>query len=328
MADLKGTHKLYPLKFEPILKEKVWGGSKLHTSFNKKERGQIGESWEISGVSDSVSIVSNGNLKGKNLNELLKTYQSQLVGERVYNQFGNQFPLLFKFIDAAEDLSVQLHPNDELAKARHNSFGKTEMWYILDAEPNARLVIGFNQAMDIDTYREFLSANNITAILHSEEVAPGDAFVIAPGTVHAIGAGVLLAEIQQTSDITYRIYDWDRPGLNGAMRQLHNDLANEAINFTPLPAKQNYTDIQNETVLVCQTPYFKTNKIWLSESTQKDYGKLDSFVVYMCVEGELTIQFGEYREKLLKGETVLLPASAELVHLETENATLLEVYIP
>jgi len=328
MADLSETHKLYPLKFEPILKEKVWGGSKLHTSFNKKKGSQIGESWELSGVSDSVSIVSNGALKGKNLNELLVNYQSKLVGSRVYEQFGNQFPLLFKFIDAAEDLSVQLHPNDELAKARHDSFGKTEMWYILEAEDNAKLVLGFNKEMDEHTFKKQLSENNITAVLNSENVKKGDAFFIAPGTVHAIGAGIVLAEIQQTSDITYRIYDWDRPGLDGTMRELHNDLAIDAINYANLNAKQDYTDVENETVLVCSSPYFETNKLWLSETIQKDYSELDSFVVYMCIEGEVIIRAGAYSETLMIGESLLLPASSEIVQIETENATVLEVYIP
>ena len=328
MADLKETHTLYPLKFEPILKEKVWGGSKLHTSFNKKKGNRIGESWELSGVTDSVSIVSNGALKGQNLNELLASYQAKLVGAGVYEQFGNKFPLLFKFIDATEDLSVQLHPNDELAKTRHDSFGKTEMWYILDAEDNARLIVGFNIEMDKRIYQKQLSENNITAILNSETVTKGDVFFIAPGTVHAIGAGIVLAEIQQTSDITYRIYDWDRPGLDGAMRELHSDLAIDAIKYADLNAKQDYTDIENKTVLVCKCPYFETNKLWLSESIQKDYSELDSFVVYMCVDGEVIIQDGEYSETLIKGESLLLSATTEIVNLETENATVLEVYIP
>jgi mannose-6-phosphate isomerase len=328
MAEPKEAHKLYPLKFKPILKKKVWGGGKLHALFHKEEGSNTGESWELSGVTDAVSIVSNGALKGKNLNDLLGSYQSKLVGRRVFKQFGNQFPLLFKFIDAAEDLSVQLHPNDELAKIRHDSFGKTEMWYVLEAEQNARLILGFNKEMDERTYKKHLSENNITAILNSEPVLKGDAFFIAPGTVHAIGAGIVLAEIQQTSDITYRIYDWDRPGLDGVMRELHNDFAIDAINYEALNAKQDYIDVKNETVPICSSPYFETNKLRLSKTIQKDYTKLDSFVVYMCVDGEVVIRDGAYSENLIKGETLLLSATSKIVHIETENATLLEVYIP
>lgn len=328
MADSDKRHRLYPLKFEPILKEKVWGGSKLHTSLNKKEGERIGESWELSGVPDSVSIVANGSLQGKNLNELITEYQEKLIGKQVFEQFGNQFPLLFKFIDAAEDLSVQLHPNDALAQARHNSFGKTEMWYILEAESNARLIVGFNAEIDEKSYQKYLSENNITNVLNSESVVKGDTFFIAPGTVHAIGGGILLAEIQQTSDITYRIYDWDRPGLDGKLRELHNDLAVDAINFAGLNAKQDYTDVENKAIQICKCPYFETNKLLLSETIQKEYGFIDSFVVYMCVEGEVDVRSGDYSETIVKGETLLLPASTEVVYLETENATLLEVYIP
>ena len=224
---------LYPLKFQPILKQKVWGGNKLQELFQKNAEGNVGESWEISGVEENISEIANGPLKGNTLNWVLENYKEKLVGEKVFKNFGNHFPLLFKFIDAREDLSVQVHPNDLLAKARHNSFGKTEMWYILDVEKNGKLILGFNQQMDSKKYLHFLSENRITEILNVEAVKKGDAFLLKPGTVHAIGAGVLLAEIQQTSDITYRIYDWDRPDTNGKLRDLHTDLALEAIDFNP-----------------------------------------------------------------------------------------------
>jgi mannose-6-phosphate isomerase len=329
---------LYPMKFKPQLKEKVWGGSQLALQLGKEGNENIGESWEISGVKYNVSVVSNGILKGRSLTELLEQYHEDLLGKSVAERFGNEFPLLFKFIDASKDLSVQLHPNNTVAKERHNSFGKTEMWYILNTEKDARLILGFNREMDKSTYMKYLSEGNITDILHSEEVKEGDAFFIAPGTVHAIGAGVLLAEIQQTSDITYRIYDWDRPGTNGKMRELHTDLALDVIDFDISKAKLNFSEIDNESVIVCSSAYFETYSLRLTKNFQKDISKIDSFIVYMCVEGEAIINSEENSvlssndlakgEELKKGETLLVPACANHVSFETKGATLLEVYVP
>jgi mannose-6-phosphate isomerase len=329
---------LYPMKFKPQLKEKVWGGSQLALQLGKEGNENIGESWEISGVKYNVSVVSNGILKGRSLTELLEQYHEDLLGKSVAERFGNEFPLLFKFIDASKDLSVQLHPNNTVAKERHNSFGKTEMWYILNTEKDARLILGFNREMDKSTYMKYLSEGNITDILHSEEVKEGEAFFIAPGTVHAIGAGVLLAEIQQTSDITYRIYDWDRPGTNGKMRELHTDLALDVIDFDISKAKLNFSEIDNESVIVCSSAYFETYSLRLTKNFQKDISKIDSFIVYMCVEGEAIINSEENSvlssndlakgEELKKGETLLVPACANHVSFETKGATLLEVYVP
>ncbi len=327
-ASMSNKASLYPLKFNPILKEKVWGGTKLHNILNKKAEGAIGESWEISGVSGFVSEVANGEFKGKNLNELLDEYRSELVGEKVFDLYGETFPLLFKFIDARDDLSIQLHPNDALAKERHNSFGKTEMWYIVDTDAEARLIIGFNQAMDATKYRKYLSEEKITEILHSEEIKKGDAFFIAPGTVHAIGAGTLLAEIQQTSDITYRIYDWDRPGSNGEMRELHTQQALDAINYDATDAKLNYTDKENAAILLCASPYFETNKLKLTQTIDRDLSAIHSFVVYMCIAGEVQLQTGNTLVEITKGETILIPACIDKIILKTHSATLLEVYIP
>ncbi len=319
---------LYPLKFHPILKEKIWGGTKLHDVLNKKSKGNIGESWELSGVSGFVSEVSNGELKGNNLNELLEKYQSDLVGERVFNTYGSDFPLLFKFIDARDNLSVQLHPDNILAKERHNSFGKTEMWYIVDTDPGAKLIIGFNQTMNETIYRKYLSEEKITEILHSEEIKQGDTFFIAPGTVHAIGAGTLLAEIQQTSDITYRIFDWDRPGSNGEMRELHTNLALKAINYEAPNARLNYLNVENIPILLCASPYFETNKLVLTHALQRNLSTIDTFRVYMCVAGKVQLQTEHTSVEITKGETVLVPACIDKVILKTNSATLLEVYIP
>lgn len=319
--------QLYPLKFYPILKEKVWGGSKLKELFSKASGTFIGESWELSGVSGDISVVSNGLLKGTTLSELIELYANEILGERLALQFQKKFPLLFKFIDANQDLSIQLHPDDSLAKKRHDSFGKTEMWYIMQAEAEARLIMGFNQKMDETIYKKALSENRITEILNNVPVKAGDSFFIAPGTVHAIGAGVVLAEIQQTSDITYRIYDWDRPGTDGKMRELHNDLAMDAIDYDTSDTKINYIESLNEAVLLKQTPYFTTNKLSLSAAIDRDVSALDSFVVYMCVEGTGEITVGNVSENLKKGETVLIPAAAEEIKISTQSATFLEVYI-
>ncbi len=319
---------LYPLKFDPVLKKKVWGGSKLATLFGKKGSGDIGESWELSGVEGNVSCVSEGALKGVQLTDLITTYGADLLGKKVQETYGNTFPLLFKFIDARLDLSVQLHPDDRLAMARHNSFGKTEMWYIMHAEEDARLILGFNREMDQETYLTFLNDGKITDILYEEPVTAGDSFFIAPGTVHAIGAGTLLAEIQQTSDITYRIYDWDRPDADGSMRELHTELALDAIDYSAPEARIDYRELENSIIPLCSKTYFETNKWVLSEATERKLDGIDSFVVYMCVEGALQLRTDHGEISLERGETALLPAFIDRVLFDTEEATILEVYVP
>ncbi len=319
---------LYPLKFKPTLKEKVWGGDKLNKLFKKKATGKIGESWEISGVAEDLSEIANGPLKGKTIKWLLENYKEKLVGEKVYENFGNTFPLLFKFIDAQEDLSVQVHPNDDLAKKRHNSFGKTELWYIIDVEKDGRLILGFNENTNQQKYLKSLSENRIIEILKSEPVKKGDAFLLNPGTVHAIGAGILLAEIQQTSDVTYRIYDWDRPDTNGQMRELHTDFALEAIDFSPTSAKLEYAEEKNRSVPIGTTDFFSVNKLTLSENYVRDLEKTPSFTVYMCLEGTAVIETDDFSEEIKKGETILIPAQLPEIKFITNYASFLEVYIP
>lgn len=322
------TPQLYPLKFHPILKEKIWGGSKLKELLNKSAEGNIGESWELSGVDGDKSIVKNGAFEGKNIDFLLSEYKGKLVGERVYKQFGNTFPLLFKFIDAADDLSVQVHPEDSLAKLRHNSFGKSEMWYILQADVNSRLIIGFKDDVNEKDYLKALSEKRIIEILNSIAVEKGDVFIINPGTVHAIGTGVLLAEIQQTSDVTYRIYDWDRPGTDGKMRQLHTELALDAIDF-PTKSKRIIQDHKtNSPVPIGGTQFFSINKLNLSGPLLREFANIDSFVVYMCLEGEAIVEGNGFSEVIKKGETVLIPACFDAINFKTERASFLEVYIP
>lgn len=319
---------LYPLKFQPLLKEKVWGGEKLDKDFCKNVKGNIGESWEISGVENNISEVTNGRLSGKCLNWLLDIYKEKLVGESVYKNFGNTFPLLFKFIDAREDLSVQVHPDNLLANSRHNSFGKTEMWYILDVEKNGRLIIGFNEKVDKQRYLDSLSENQITDILNVVPVQKGDAFIIEPGMVHAIGAGVLLAEIQQTSDITYRIYDWDRLDTNGHLRELHTDLALEAIDFSKWNSKLEYTKEKNFPNPIATTDYFSVNKLIVSKNYVRDLRDISSFTVYMCLKGKAIIQTDNYSETITEGETILIPAQLSEIKFITNSASFLEVYIP
>jgi mannose-6-phosphate isomerase len=319
----------YPLKFKPILKQKIWGGNKLVNLLHKKSDDKnIGESWEISDVGDNISEVANGKLKGITLKELVQKYKGSLVGNKNYQAFKDKFPLLIKFIDAAQDLSVQVHPNNELAKKRHNSFGKTEMWYIMEAEANSNLVLGFSKSITSEEYKELLKKKSITSVLNLEKIKKGDAFFIETGTVHAIGAGVVLAEIQQTSDITYRIYDWDRVDDQGKSRELHTDLAIDAINFsTEIDAKQKYGDSLNELNSLVSCPYFRTNFLSVKGNLVLDYAKIDSFVIFMCVEGFATITINNNSETINYGETILIPANINMVKIDSENCKLLEVTV-
>ncbi|TYB76907.1 type I phosphomannose isomerase catalytic subunit [Bizionia myxarmorum] len=319
---------LYPIKFTPILKAKIWGGEKLKNLLRKQSSASnIGESWEISDVEGDTSIVANGDLKGQSLKQLLNTYKSDLIGYKNYEKFGNTFPLLIKFIDAKEDLSIQLHPNDALAAKRHNTFGKTEMWYVMQADPNSKLIVGFNQKMNSETYLKHLNAKTLTEILNFDTVKTGDGYFIDVGRVHAIGAGVLLAEIQQTSDITYRVYDWDRVDETGNKRELHNDLAIDAFNFNmPDDFRLDYTKTENTANTMISCRYFTTNYLKITKAITKT-NTHDSFLIYMCVDGEITITANGLSSKLQSGETVLIPAALKTVELQSDNATLLEVYV-
>ncbi|WP_163514694.1 type I phosphomannose isomerase catalytic subunit [Gelidibacter japonicus] len=319
---------LYPLKFQPILKDKIWGGKKLKSLLNKDSQlPNIGESWEISDVEGDTSVVSNGNLENQSLKHLLSTYKADLIGEKNYKQFGNKFPLLIKFIDAKEDLSIQLHPNDELAAKRHNSFGKTEMWYVMQADSGANLIVDFNQKMTPELYLEHLKNKTLPKILNFDKVKAGDTYFIEVGRVHAIGAGVLLAEIQQTSDITYRIYDWDRKDDFGNERELHTDLAIDAIGFDMednFRVSYEKTSNQSNPMVSCQ--YFTTNFLKVDKALQKE-NTYDSFVIYICVEGEAEIKTANHSEVVKKGETILLPAALRSYQILSQGATLLEVYV-
>lgn len=321
---------LYPLKFNPIIKEKIWGGNKLASVLNKPAQSdRAGESWELSAVQGDISVVKNGFLAGNNLQEVIEIYMADLVGEKVYKGFGIEFPLLVKYIDAADDLSIQVHPDDKTAKQRHNSYGKTEMWFVIDAEDNAEIITGFKKETDKKTYIHYVSNKMLDQILNREKVKRGDLFFLPAGRIHATGKGVLLAEIQQTSDVTYRIYDYDRPGIDGKPRDLHNDLALDVIDFNVEKSyKTPYVTKLNETNNLIECDYFTTNLIIFKKKIDKDYYLLDSFVIYMCLNGEFTIEWKGGEEHVEKGETVLIPASITDISLLPEGKTeVLEVYI-
>ncbi|CAM3612499.1 mannose-6-phosphate isomerase [Flavobacterium saliperosum S13] len=317
----------YPLVFKPIVKDRIWGGEKLRTLLNKDIlTPTTGESWEISTVPGDVSVVANGNFAGISLNELLQNYPKEILGSTVYERFGSEFPLLFKFLDAREDLSIQLHPNDALAKERHNSFGKTEMWYVMQADEGAEIIVGFKKKSSASEYLQHLEQKSLVSILNKIPVQQGDVFFLETGTIHAIGAGVMLAEIQQTSDITYRIYDWDRVDAQGNSRELHIEQALDAITYDEVAAQRKYESKPNTRNQVVHCSYFTTNIIPLDGKMNFNKDG-ESFTVLVCTEGEfyvVTDSFLKYSFK--KGDTVLLPAALTDFEL-VGKGTLLEIFI-
>jgi mannose-6-phosphate isomerase len=324
--------ELYPLKFRTIFKDKIWGGSKIKTILGKdfSPLPNCGETWEISGVEGNISEVAEGPLAGKNLKELIQKYQASLLGTSVYEKFGDEFPLLVKFIDANDDLSIQVHPDDALAKERHNSFGKTEMWYIFQADEGAKLISGFNQPMSKEKYLEAFDAGKLTSILNQEPVQADDVFFLPAGRVHTIGKGLLLAEIQQTSDITYRIYDFDRTDAQGNSRELHVEEALDAIDYRYYDEyKTKYTAEKNKAVQLAACPYFVTNRLEYTHGTERNYQALDSFVIYVCMEGKAEIITEGTGYTMQKGDAYLIPASIRQVKLATDSGfKMLESYVP
>jgi len=318
--------KLYPLQFEPILKERIWGGTKLKTYLNKPITSNItGESWEISTVENDISVVSNGVYKGKSLNDLINEFPEAILGTTVYAKFGKQFPLLFKYLDAREDLSIQVHPNDKLAKKRHNSFGKTEMWYVMQADENARLILGFKEKSSAEEYVQNLNNKTLLTILDTKIVKQGEVYFLETGTIHAIGAGTLIAEIQQNSDITYRLYDFDRVDVNGNLRELHIDLALEAINYETVEAQKDYLKKENISNSLVDCHFFTTNIIPLNGEVKVNKSQ-NSFTVYMCVDGSFEITINKETFQYCKGDTLLIPASLTDFQFNG-HASILEIYI-
>lgn len=303
---------MYPLKFEAIYKTLIWGGEKIF-AFKGIETKQknIGESWEISGVKGNESVVANGPLAGKTITELIEKYKDELIGKKTFDSTGTEFPLLIKFIDARDDLSIQVHPDNELASKLHNgSKGKTEMWYVIQADENAHLMSGFSEKITPEEYTEKVENDTIINVLSDYKVKTGDVFFLPAGRVHSIGKGCLIAEIQQTSDITYRIYDFNRLDLDGKPRELHTEQAKVAIDYNVLPDyKTEYLEEPNKRNLLIDCEYFTTDLYVLNKELTEDVTNLDSFIIFICLSGNgsLTDSFGN-TVTIQQGETILLPA--------------------
>ena len=324
-------NKLYPIKLHPFFKNKVWGGTLMNSLLGKNYEPlpNCGESWEVSGVKEVVSVVRNGFLQGNTLDDLIEVYMGDLVGEHVVGKYGSQFPLLIKFIDTAKPLSVQVHPDSETAWERHKSLGKTEMWYVLHAEKNAEIIVGLKPDIDKNTYLHHVRNNTLHEILNVEKALQGDVYFIPAGRVHSIGAGVTLCEIQQSSDITYRIYDWDRPLIGAESRELHTDDAADVIDFRNVEAyKTAYEEKLNDSVQLVSCPYYTTNLLVFDHRIESDYYYIDSFVIYVCVEGSFSLVYPSGKESVKMGECVLLPAEIKQVTLLPDSrCKVLETYI-
>lgn len=324
-----------PILFEPRFYEKVWGGHRLLPFKGLEPNSRpIGESWEISAIEGNESVISNGEYKGLTITELVERFGSEVLGTEVVNIYGNRFPLLIKFIDAEQDLSIQVHPDDELAAKRHNSRGKTEMWYVMDAAKSASLYSGLKEHISKYEYTKRTEDGSICDVLQKYEVHSGDTFFIPAGRIHAIGAGILLAEIQESSDVTYRLFDYNRPGLDGKPRELHTELALEAIDYhVEDNYRTDYTNRENKAVALARSEFFTTKVINLSVPYHRDLRKYDSFVVYMCVHGSCTIETKDknnHKESVLltQGSTCLIPACmADIKLVPNNDSKLIEVYI-
>jgi mannose-6-phosphate isomerase len=324
-------NELYPLKFKPVFDDRIWGGEKIRTrlGLDFSPLVRCAEAWVLSGYEGKQTVVSNGFLEGNEINDLIEVYMDDLVGGNVFETTGETFPLLIKFIDSRDWLSIQVHPDDDLAHKRNLPNGKTEMWYVLDADENAQLIAGFNRKISQKQYLEHLQKKTLPEIMNYQKVNAGDVFFMPAGRVHALGPGVLLTEIQQTSDTTYRIYDWDRRDPQGNERELHTGLALAAIDFNNYSEyKTPYQPRINETVGLINCPYFTTNLVELAQPLRKDYEELDSFVVYICLEGGMKIKCGESPTVVVKGEVALIPAMIDKVEIFPERKVkFLEVYI-
>ena len=320
---------MQPIKFQPLLKQTLWGGDKIVTFKHlDSQLENVGESWEISGVKDNETIVKEGPLKGKSLNEVVAELKDRLVGKENYQRFGDEFPLLIKFIDARQDLSIQVHPNDEIAHKQGKPHGKTEMWYLMESEPGAKLYCGLKKQITPDQYKEMVDNDTICDALAQYEVKEGDCFFLPAGRIHAIGPGCFLAEIQQTSDVTYRIYDYKRKDKNGNYRELHTKLAAESINYqVENDYRTHYVGRLNKGVSLVQCLYFCTAVYDLNEPMTLDYSELDSFVILIGLKGEGKIIDNEGNEvSIMAGDTLLIPATTETLSV-SGTIKFLETYI-
>lgn len=336
---------LYPLKFTPIIKSKIWGGERLEKLYDKiyqiernggvisdeeKRDGKFGESWEISDIEGDISVVNNGYLAENDLREMIELYMGDLVGDPIYNRFGLGFPLLIKFIDANEDLSVQVHPDDELAYQLYGQQGKNELWYVVDCEPGAGLYVGFKKGVKRADYEKAVKEGYVDKLLVFYPVQKGDTFFIPAGTVHAIGKGVMVAEIQQASDCTYRIFDWNRTDDNGNQRELHCAEALQAIHFNDkYEYKLEYEEKENSSSKLFRSKYFNINILNFEKPIQKVYVNIESFIIYMCIEGEVHLFNDDIHEVIYAGETILVPAILPDINLVPNGKSkVLEIYMP
>lgn len=325
---------LYPLKFKPRVKERIWGGQAILKKKGKtvarlSKDKLYGESWDLSSVKGDVSVVANGFLKGNNLEEIIEVYMGELVGEENFEKYGLEFPLLVKYLDCNDKLSVQVHPNDELAEERHNSFGKTEAWYVVDCKPGAAIYLGFkNLELTREEYIAAVAESRLEELLNRVEVKPGDVFFIPAGTVHALGAGIEVVEVQQTSDVTYRIYDWDRVDASGKGRELHTALAVDAIDFEADAEllHRKYELTKGSAATVIESSYFTMTLHDVDGEKLLDRASLDSFIIYIALNGSAQVIADGVEESLEEGEVMLIPAEVSEIEING-NAKLMEVYI-
>lgn len=326
---------LYPLKFKPIPKERIWGGDRLKKyscdNSNAANKHPIGECWILSAVEDDVSIVENGFLKGNTLEELVEVYMGDLVGDSIYERFGVEFPLLVKLIDTKEFLSVQIHPDDEMAEERHHAYGKSEFWYILDAKDDSQIITGFDRELTKEEYVELVKKGKLQTVLKYNSVKPNDFIYIPARSLHSLGKDIFLIEIQQTSDITYRVFDWNRVDSQGKSRELHVDLAADTIGFDDKPLHVSHLPLEkNQETELTANPFFRVNRFCLEGNIQRELLGFDSFRLYICIAGKLSLNAqGSDAVVLTEGEVVLVPASIPLVEIQPlgGEANMLEVFV-
>ena len=304
---------LYPFLFKPNLHPVVWGGNRLRPYKGLAPSDEpIGESWEVSVVPGSTSIISNGELVGRALDEVIESDPENILGKSVSERYGGRLPLLVKFIDAKRDLSIQVHPNDEMAQREHGKMGKSEMWYVIKADAGSHLYAGFRQHITPYEYQHRVADGTITEVLADHPVKAGDVFYLPAGRVHAICGGILLAEVQQSSDVTYRIYDYNRPGMDGKPRELHTELAAKALDYhVERNYRTEYAESHNRAIQIIDSPYFDVRVMQVTAPFHRNLLKYDSFIISMCIEGDCKIRVRSTGTEIVlrEGNSTLVPAA-------------------
>ncbi len=312
-----------PFKLQPVLKEKIWGGRKLETILEKKlPPGKYGESWEASTHPNGTNIIGSGELRGMSLDKAIEKYPKELLGETVLEQGYKTLPVLIKFIDATDKLSVQVHPDDNYALKHENDRGKTEMWYVLHTEGKQQLIYGLKEGTTRQSLREAIDSNRIEKYLRYVDIKRGDLLFVPAGTVHAILGGVLILEIQESSDSTYRLYDWNRVGFDGKPRPLHIDKALEVINYN---TNQNVTIPTREPTeygyfsKLVRCPYFNTDLYVLQRAMHFRKEKRKGFEILILIKGKLVMETSEENYTIKKGETIFIPPGCENIYLKPQT---------